>query len=283
MAKILRELAINGDKPEPRSGHRSCATSNHLLAYGGYDKGRDNHLYTGIICFNTISRKWREVPGSKDVRRDSASSTMALLGDSVIIFGGSGFPFGHSNSAELSVFSLSTKKWLNLGSGNPKSTPPLPKYGHSMALTTKGNMPKLYVFSGTIGREFVDEMHYYDFVENRWYEIITEHAPMSRYRHEVVVYDDGFYMFGGAILHHAFGFDEVWRFSFMTHEWTRQECRPSANGHFPMPRKAHSCVLWKDTVYMCGGLSTDAFPCKDIWKISLVDLTWKRINFVSVF
>ena len=125
--RILEELTIFGDYPPPRSGHRCCATQNHLLVYGGYDKQFDNKIYSEILSFNTISRKWVELRNSSDVRFESTSSSMVLYGDNLVIFGGSGYPFGYVNTNDLSVFSLRTGKWCKLR--NDQGDPPLPKYG----------------------------------------------------------------------------------------------------------------------------------------------------------
>lgn len=279
--RVLKELEIFSERPAARSGHRSCATTNHILTYGGYDRDNNNVIYSEVLSFNAISKKWVELPGSKDIRGDSASCSMVLYGENLIVYGGSGFPFGHSNSDDLSAYSLQSKSWSRLR--NDRGSPPLPNYGQSMVITTKNHAPKLYTFSGTIGREFLDDMHYYDLEKKVWYRIWGEDAPEARYRHEAVVFGDDFYIFGGATYGRTIGFENIWKFNFISHKWTKLECKPSEDGGvFPDSRKAHSCVLWKDTVYMCGGITNLTEPQNDIWKISLNNLVWEKVNIVSL-
>ena len=281
--RILQELRIFGERPAPRSGHRSCATASHVLVYGGYDKENDDKVYNEILSFNTISREWTELPHSRDVRFESTSSSMVLYENNLIIFGGSGFPFGHVNTDDLSIFSLGTGRWHKLR--NNQGDPPLAKYGQSMVLSPHSDKPKLYVFSGTIGREFLDEMHYYDLESNTWHDILGSDAPEARYRHEVVVYGNDFYVFGGATYNRAIDFHDIWKFNFTSHKWSKLECKPMSDGSqddFPSPRKSHSCVIWKGIVYMCGGIGNAMETLNDIWKINLNDLIWKKLDIVSL-
>ena len=279
--RILKELKTFTENPAPRSGHRCCATVNHLLVYGGYDKACNDHIYSEILSFNTISRKWTELPHSRNVRFQSASSSMVIYGNSLIIFGGSGYPFGHSNTNDLSVYSLRSKTWSQFRHVK-KGNPPIPKYGHSMVISTHKENPKLYIFSGTIGREFLDDMHCFDLESKTWNDIWEEDAPEARYRHEAVVYGDDFYVFGGATYGRALNFHDIWKFNFTSHKWSKLECKPSSKGLFPAPRKAHSCVVWKDTVYMCGGIGHPPEPYNDIWKINLKELKWSKLDIVSL-
>lgn len=277
--RVLTELEVFSEIPAPRSGHRCCATLNHLLCYGGYDSDCDNEVYSEILSFNTISKKWTELPHSRGVRTESASSSMVINGENLIVFGGSGFPFGQKNSNDLSAYSLRSNMWTKLSSDQGNA--PMPKYGQSMVIAAPMGRPTLYVFSGTIGREFLDDLHCYDMEEKTWYDLWHEDSPEARYRHEVVVYQDGFYVLGGATYEQSLGFHEIWKFNFLSHRWTKLECKPFKDGEFPSPRKSHSCIIWKDTVYMCGGISQTTEPYSDIWKISLKELAWKRLDIVS--
>eukprot|EP00794_Sanderia_malayensis_P015664 gene15664-17244_t len=268
--------------PEVRSGHRSCATSNHLLVYGGYNKRSDSdEVFSEILCYNITTKKWEEISYSSHMRLESASCSMLLYYDKLIIFGGSGFPFGHANSNDLSTYCLSTKKWNKIVGKDGNHDVPVPKYGHSMALSKKEG--RLYVFSGTTGRTFTDEMHYFNLLDNSWHQMkCTDNRPTSRYRHEIVFNDDYFYVFGGGTKTELFGLDTISRFSFTTHQWEDVHCKSSDNGAYPPARLHHSCILYKDIVYMCGGLTYDDeynVQClDDIWKLDLHNFTWSSAN-----
>ncbi len=264
--------------PEPRSGHRCCATSNHLIVYGGFNNEPDNKVFSEILCYNTTSKKWIVVPNSGDVRLESASCSMLLHEGELLVFGGSAFPFGFTNSNELSLFSLNTQKWSVLDSGESLNSPE-PKYGQSMVMSVKER--KLFVFSGTLGSQFVDEMHSFDLNEKSWHILKCTNMPEPRYRHEAVATADSFYVFGGSITGHAFGFDHTFRFSFASQEWEMLACRAGRDGNFPEPRTHHSCVLYKGNVYMVGGLTVNRKACDDVWKICLADLSWDRMDIVS--
>ena len=279
----IQRVKVKGEKPEPRSGHRCCATSDCVYAFGGYNR-EGNRLFNELWCYNISTKRWQEVPNSRCAPFESASSSVVLSGDKIFVFGGCGYPFGETNSNKLLVYSLSLGDWFELLDVNYIGNGPSAKYGQSMVLAKDG---KLYVFSGTIGREFVDEFHCFDLENLKWEKInSTGPCPEPRYRHEVVCTDDRFYVFGGAITGQSFGFQEIHSYEFESKTWFRHQCKFSGNDGYPPPRKCHSCVLYDRTVYMCGGMLDRPSPDQstafdDFWKLSLDDLVWTKVGMVS--
>ena len=278
---VLKEITGCLGTPEPRSGHRCCATANHLLVYGGYNRHLDHKMFSEILCYNMTSKQWTEVPNSRDFRTESASCSMVLNEGALIIFGGSGYPFGYTSTNRTSLFSLSKLMWLDLDQGCSSPDTPVARYGQSMVLSKRDEWQRIYVLSGTIGEIFLDDIHYFDLLKRTWHQVKNISCPDARYRHEVVSDDDYFYLFGGSIHGYSmFGFEEIQRFSFDQHKWTKLACQPAENGLYPAPRKSHSCVLQNRDVYMCGGLSDFNVYCDDIWKVNLDDCVWRKLAVV---
>lgn len=308
--------------PEPRSGHRMCADENYLYVFGGYDPIKDNRLYNELWRYNISTEKWVKLPDAHArAPVQCASSTMLLFRKKLIIFGGSGYPFAEQNSNKLYVYCLKTYQWIDLNAmGNEKSPysdvnflkplkiecdcsvipckePPIPKYGHSMALSrTTGD---IFIFSGTTGRSFTDELHKFSLDELTWHlmEFCPKHReerPCGRYRHEVVWNDKEFFIFGGSTLHDTFGIETVHSFDFKSHLWSKHSCSTTKVNKrddgseafiYPLARKAHTCVLFNDYMYMVGGIignSGNNQQFQDIWAFALKTKTWYYSNKVVI-
>ena len=227
---LIEEISQEGHTtwPEARSGHRMCADENFLYVFGGYDANRNNILYSQLWRFNLTTEVWVLLPDPYNMAPiECASSSMVLWKNMIIIFAGSGFPFTANNSNKLLMYCLKTYRWIDLNYfamaralKNPdgsvqeciKTRPcgcikikyriPKPKYGQSSALTQND---KIFFYSGTTGTYFRKELHSFSLKKLRWdkLKLCSTHisdAPCERYRHEAVLDDKTFYIFGGAVL-----------------------------------------------------------------------------------
>ena len=194
---------------------------------------------------------------------------------------------------------------------------PTAKYGQSMVFIP--NNRKIYIFSGTLGTTFTEEQHSFDLKKFRWieYKFCADHertvdrTTKGRYKAEAITDDDGrIYLMGGANLDTYFGFQTIDVFDTKQEKWeivtTRSnEFLPRKNDNnnttnndngdsnndeikkmvFPCPRKAHTCVKSRNSVYLFGGLFTAFKPdgtkinriYNDVWKLDLTKKVWTKI------
>lgn len=293
--------------PAPRSGHRCVADERNLYVFGGYSPHSSTQLFRELWRFNFASRAWKLLQTTGVFPSEVCSSCLLLDHGHIIIYGGSGVPFGDSNSNKLHVLKLSEKRWsvvdgiakrekidedddddddddnefLNLILGRAPRLP-IAGYGQCMVLSPDR---ELYIFAGTSGREFNSFLTRFSFTSKEWEYIPREDPPyiLPRYRHEAITYGDGFYVFGGGMG----GIDptdfcklsEVPMFCFSTQKWDIIRCHPSRTHGFPPRRRCHGCVLFEHKVFICGGYDGIRMY-DDIWSLDLSSFQWTKLSMV---
>lgn len=103
----------------------------------------------------------------------------ALLHDNyVIVYGGTGVPFGHNSTNKLNVLNVATGVWRQLSvtpPGTDQQNATLPEqYGHAFVRDKK----KLYITGGTSGFEF--NMQVYELSMNESAQIDAQQAFKCR-------------------------------------------------------------------------------------------------------
>lgn len=126
----IAEHGRGRNKPVPRSGHRIVADDANLYSFGGYNpysNSTDYGLFPEIWKYNFATRKWTMLSNSGPP--EAASHSMILVGDFVLVWGGTGYPWGHCLSNTLHAFSLVQRKWNVLPCTGDV---PSHRYGQSM-------------------------------------------------------------------------------------------------------------------------------------------------------
>lgn len=142
------------------SGHRICCDDSRVYVFGGYnfDEDSDAHnLYREILSYNFNTKHWAEVNDFEDEPEyfpdELASSSMSMYGSSLVIFGGTSYPFGEQCSNRVSlvaVESTSKPKIHQLETKNDAHNQPPKQYG--MAVKYKDGF--LYTVGGTQGYDY---------------------------------------------------------------------------------------------------------------------------------
>ena len=276
--------------PSPRSGHRCVSDSGNLYVYGGYSPFHEDKLFHELWKFNYGTRIWSPIKTSGKFPAEVASSCVLLDRGNLIVFGGSGYPFGYFNSNNLFVCSLRDAHWHQIEWINTQDEEdseesdfngavPLAGYGQSIVLSPE---KELYVFGGTTGLQFNSQLHRFSFAKCEWEHLKYEKFPYPRYRHEAVSDGVRFYIVGGGIGNsdpsEEFSLEKVYSFEFDKPQWNQHLCSPcSSSKEFPVARRCHGCVLWKGSVYICGGYNgVEVFD--DIWSLDLSSFQWRKIN-----
>lgn len=202
--KIIRKNSKSGSKgcvewPQGRSGHRVTASDNYLYVYGGYSNW-NHRLFRELWRFNFTLGTWTLNLSQEGFPEHVASSSTAKIGQYLLVFGGTAFPFGGNNSNELHVVDLSTGEIVK-----QRTTGDIPtrSYGHGCAVDEVNK--KLYIVGGTTGVTFSSEVHCLDLISKEWKHLKSKNDEMEpRYRHEIALYNDKLFVFGGGTTRETF-------------------------------------------------------------------------------
>ncbi|XP_071810516.1 kelch domain-containing protein 10-like isoform X2 [Asterias amurensis] len=295
------------DQPYPRSGH-CCATDGiNFYIYGGYhpeyhipkdpedsddeDEVVVNEIFQEMWSFNIATETWQKVETVGRQPTETASMSMLLCGQNMLLFGGTGYPWGKNPNADVFIFNLSEKSWSIMECTGDERPPG--KYGQAMVLHDN----KLYFHGGCrmidnplTNRRcalFDSTVYCLDAGSKTWSQLATSSDTESdtkkgMYRHGLAWHDGNLYLIGSsdnkeAPMKDKKYLDEV----FQPHKdkenrWTVEKTKPCPKGAYPAPRKHHSCVQWKNEVYICGG-HNDEVIFDDVWRLELPSLQWFKL------
>jgi hypothetical protein len=108
----------------------------------------------------------------------------------VYIFGGSGEIWGKSNSNDFTIIDFDKKTIQKIENNQ---TPPA-SYGSTLNFYNN----KLYLFGGTNGTFFFNQVYEYDLEKQNWKLLQVNGAvPKTRYKHNSFIYQDHLYIFNG--------------------------------------------------------------------------------------
>ncbi|CAM1328959.1 KLHDC10 (predicted) [Pycnogonum litorale] len=279
---ITKGLAI----PKPRSGHRIVAENGSIYSFGGYNPHipiDDEELIDDVnwqeYCplfkelwkFNIPMKTWIKQVTAGDEPYELASHCAVLLNNQMLIYGGTGVPFGSSSSNKLTICNLKTMEW-HLVPTHGES--PEQRYGQAVAV----HKDKFYVVGGTTGFEYSIDVHQLDPVTKQWTELHSTNKPRDRYRHELAVLDNKIFVIGGGTAMASFGFRNVPTFYINQKRWRLQKTQPDTSciEGYPSARRCHGCVQNNHELYIIGGYNGQViFP--DVWKLDLLYMKWTKL------
>ncbi|KAL5606566.1 hypothetical protein BROUX41_002968 [Berkeleyomyces rouxiae] len=266
-------LATTAEGPGPRVGHASLLVGNAFIVYGGDTKIDENDvLDETLYLLNTSTRQWsRALPPSP---RPSGryGHTLNILGSKIYIFGGQveGFFMNDLGAFDLNQLQNPNNKWESLiANTEVASTPssmPSPRTNHTIVTYND----KLYLFGGTNGYEWFNDVWCYDPTVNKWSQLdCIGYIPVSREGHAAALVDDVMYIFGGRT-EEGTDLGDLAAFRITTKRWyTFQNMGPS-----PSPRSGHSMTsVGKSIVIVGGEPSSTTNPINDLGLVYVLDTT----------
>lgn len=291
----VTEVKYRGfDSPRPRSGHRIACDDNNIYCFGGYnpslpplpDRLRENPTWTPtrplfkeLWSFSIASRKWKQHIVTENMPEELASNAMCMNGKYLMIFGGTGAPFGNKCNNDVIVWRTSNED-TRLHILEATGIRPPAQYGQAI-LCHDGCF---YTIGGTNGFVYNCDIYRLDLRTLEW-ELVylgtgQEGEPLGRYRHEIAHVGNKLYIIGGGTGEQAFELMEIPMFDFDTKTWTilTPKADDSAKDTItPLPRKCHSLVQ-VDTehgtqVFVAGG-SDGQSVFEDIWRLNISDMQW---------
>jgi len=300
----LKEETPCEDSPLPkaRSGHRVVYNAGSIYSFGGFNPEVDledaelmtdpfwdqsRPLFKELWEFNLATKRWKKIRIQGDIPDQLASHTACshpAVRDNMVIYGGTGSPFGTATSSSLVTCNLETGNFTRIPTLLSHGEP-LALYGQAIVLDDKGC---LYTVGGTTGFQYYMDVNRIDLTSRvpEWEMLSSSRdpeEPYPRYRHELCVYKNTLYVMGGGTSYSVFGFFEISTFSLDDNLWGRIKTEADRNvtidmsdNGYPDPRRCHGTAQIDNQVYIFGGYDGD-YIFDDIWKLDLDTLQWIRL------
>ncbi|CEJ55960.1 hypothetical protein PMG11_02188 [Penicillium brasilianum] len=247
------QIATVSEGPGPRVGHASLLVGNAFIVFGGDTKiNETDALDDTLYLLNTSSRQWSRAipPGSRPSGR--YGHTLNILGSKLYVFGGQveGFFFNDLVAFDLNQLQNPTNKWELLVQNSHEGGPPegeIPPARTNHTLVSHND--KLYLFGGTNGVKWFNDVWTFDPRNNSWTELdCVGFIPTPREGHAAALVNDVMYVFGGRT-DEGMDLGDLSAFRITTRRWySFQNMGPA-----PSPRSGHSMTAFgKQIIVMAG-------------------------------
>jgi hypothetical protein len=280
-------------KPHPRSGHRAIATESDLWIWGGYypaDADQPERMFQELWRYNFALCRWTlEQTTGDGPTQTLASHSMCLYRHLLLVFGGTGFPFGQHVSNDLYVLDLKRLHWKRC---QILEQAPQRVYGASMIL----NDDHLYILCGTNSWTYNSDV--YDiYLPNlkcqhigNTFDEIEDPSETGRYRQEAYLYKNQIFLFGGGgVSGISYSLERLPVFDLTTRHWSFVCTNPDPIHNFPTARKFHSIFPYHNNqIIMFGGayfnLSTNRHIIVNerIWTFDFEKFEWSVLPSLTM-
>ncbi|OCL08257.1 cell polarity protein-like protein [Glonium stellatum] len=196
-------ISTTGDGPGPRVGHASLLVGNAFIVFGGDTKLDDGDMLDDTLyLLNTSTKHWSRAMPAGPRPSGRYGHTLNILGSKIYIFGGQveGFFFNDLVAFDLNSLQSATSRWEVLipnskeGTVTPQGPSPPARTNHSIVTWNE----KLYLFGGTDGINWFNDVWTYDPRTNSWTELdCIGYIPVAREGHAAALVNDTMYIFGG--------------------------------------------------------------------------------------
>ncbi|KAL8838292.1 MAG: hypothetical protein Q9170_002189 [Blastenia crenularia] len=233
--------------PGPRVGHRSLLVGNAFIVFGGDTKIDDrDKLDDTLYLLNTCHR-----PAGR------YGHTLNILGSKIYVFGGQveGCFFNDLWAFDLNALQNANSKWEmlipnSLDGGPPEGQIPPARTNHS---TITWN-DKLYLFGGTNGTQWFNDVWAYDARQLTWTQLdCIGYIPTQREGHSAALVNDVMYIFGGRT-EDGTDLGDLAAFKITSRRWfTFQNMGPG-----PSPRSGHTMTAFGKQIVVAAGEPSSA-------------------------
>ncbi|CAH2231027.1 jg3469 [Pararge aegeria aegeria] len=236
-----------------RVNHAAVCIGDLIYSFGGYCSTEEYKDWDPIPVhvLNTNSLRWKSVSCTK--RDKGIPLPFQRYGHTAVAYGDKVYMWGGRNNAvacdTLSCFDTKTLEWTT-----PKVTGMVPyaKDGHSACIIKK----KMYIFGGFeyIFDQYSQDVHCLDLETMQWSYVNTRGVPpCHRDFHTAVAY--------------------------VTETWVNV----NATGTLPEARRSHSAWLYKEHMYIFGGLNAKTKThFNDLHRYSINGNYWEKLNVSGI-
>ncbi|CAK7266367.1 Negative regulator of mitotic exit [Sporothrix epigloea] len=252
------ELSTTSEGPSPRVGHASLLVGNAFIVYGGDTKiDESDILDETLYLLNTSTRQWSRALPSGPRPSGRYGHSLNILGSKIYIFGGQveGYFMNDLAAFDLNQLQMPNNRWEILipnsdSGGPPQGKVPPARTNHSCVSYND----KLYLFGGTNGFQWFNDVWCYDPATNSWtQQDCIGYIPVEREGHAAALVDDVMYIFGGRTEDGA-DLGDLAAFRISSRRWyTFQNMGPS-----PSPRSGHSMTAIGKSIVVLGGEPSSA-------------------------
>lgn len=237
-------------------------------------------MFKELWKFNLLSQEWTLLLGEdSNLPVELASHAMHLQGDYLLIYGGTGFPFGTKISNKLYVWRVS-EPVKDVEEIETTGNKPPPAYGQAIVV----HKQYLYTIGGTDGFSYTCDIHRLNIATKEWELIymcrpdINPDDPEPRYRHEIAYDGKRIYVIGGGTSDAAYSLSKIPIFDLDSNTWNFIKTKPDPKMPvgFPASRKCHSCSQFGNSIIVAGG-NNNRKVFRDIWKLNLETHQWSCI------
>ncbi|KAL4808880.1 hypothetical protein BDV18DRAFT_133384 [Aspergillus unguis] len=251
-------IATVSEGPGPRVGHASLLVGNAFIVFGGDTKVDENDtLDDTLYLLNTSSRQWsRSIPpGPRPTGR--YGHTLNILGSRLYVFGGQveGYFFNDLVAFDLNQLQNPANKWEFLIQNSHEGGPPpgqIPPARTNHTIVSYND--KLYLFGGTNGLQWFNDVWSYDPRSNSWTQLdCVGFIPTPREGHASALVNDVMYVFGGRT-DEGIDLGDLAAFRISTRRWySFQNMGPA-----PSPRSGHSMTAFGRQIIVLAGEPSSA-------------------------
>ncbi|KAF2150479.1 hypothetical protein K461DRAFT_295758 [Myriangium duriaei CBS 260.36] len=251
-------VQTTSEGPGPRVGHASLLVGNAFIVFGGDTKTEESDfLDETLYLLNTSTKQWSRAAPAGPRPPGRYGHTLNILGSKIYIFGGQveGYFFNDLVAFDLNALQQASNRWeiliQNSLDGGPK-TGQIPPARTNHTMVTWGD--HLYLFGGTDGVIWFNDVWSYDAKTNAWTELeCIGYIPTAREGHAAALIGDVMYVFGGRT-EDGNDLGDLAAFRISSRRWyTFQNMGPS-----PSPRSGHSMTALGKTIVVLGGEPSSA-------------------------
>ncbi|KAF2433020.1 hypothetical protein EJ08DRAFT_104737 [Tothia fuscella] len=236
--------------PGPRVGHASLLVGNAFIVFGGDTKLEDGDLLDDTLyLLNTATKQWSRASPAGPRPAGRYGHTLNILGSKIYIFGGQveGYFFNDLVAFDLNSLQAAGNRWeIMIPNGGDGNGPvPKPRTNHSVVTW----QDKLYLFGGTDGTQWFNDVWTYDPRTNLWSELdCIGYIPAPREGHAAALVNDTMYIFGGRV-QDGTDLGDLSAFRISSRRWYMFQNM----GMSPSPRSGHSMTaVGKHIVVLAG-------------------------------
>ncbi|KAJ5070955.1 acyl-coa-binding domain-containing protein [Anaeramoeba ignava] len=262
----LTLLKIEDNLPEERSCARSIELDNgNFLIFGGINK---KHCSEEINIFDPTTSEWEKISTEDQHIGPRSGHSLTKIGDKVYIIGGRNYKDKYDNGfLDLNTFDFVVSK--------NKTFSDICLLFHSTLLYNG----RLWIFGGDDGGHFTNEMLVFDLEKEVFVQDqikISGKPPSKRSRHTAVIYDNKMWIFGGQFENrYNAEVNDMHVFDFKSFSWYEI----IQKGDVPSPRRSHYAAVYRDYMYVFGGMNNQKNSFFDLFEFSFKTSTWKKILF----